>query len=150
MQYVRHGRTYVIRFEDGETFPDRFLDFLSTKQVAGGSFSGLGAMKWIRIAFFDVETRRYEEREFDEQMEVLALVGNVALYEGQPLVHAHITLGRRDYSLLGGHVRSGIVRPTLEVTLHVSAESIQSDSEALRRSVDPLYGLPALDLRNRF
>jgi hypothetical protein len=42
------------------------------------------------------------------------------------------------------------VRPTLEVTLHVSAESIQSDSEALRRSVDPLYGLPALDLRNRF
>lgn len=150
MQYVRHGSTYVIRFEDGETFPDRFLDFLSTKQVAGGSFSGLGAMKWIRIAFFDVETRRYEEREFDEQMEVLALVGNVALHEGQPLVHAHITLGRRDYSLLGGHVRSGIVRPTLELTLHVSAESVQSDSEALQRSVDHVYGLPALDLRDRF
>jgi len=150
MQYVRYGSTYVVRFEDGETFPDKFLEFLSAKGVAGGSFSGLGAMKWIRIAFFDVETLRYEDREFDEQMEVLTLVGNVALYEGQPLVHAHIALGRRDYSVLGGHLRAGIVRPTLEVTLHVSAESARADSEALQRSLDAVYGLPALNLRNRF
>ncbi|UCC47296.1 MAG: DUF296 domain-containing protein [Gemmatimonadota bacterium] len=149
MQYVRHGNTYVMRFEDGETFPDKFLDFLSAEGVTGGSLSGLGAVRWIRIAFFDVEALRYEDREFDEQMEVLALLGNVALHDGKPLVHAHITLGRRDYTVLGGHLRSAIVRPTLEVTLHVSAHNVQSGTEVLQRSIDPVYGLPALDLKNR-
>lgn len=150
MRYVRHGNTYVMRFEDGEAFPEKFLDFLAAEGVTGGTFSGLGAVRWIRIAFFNVETLQYEDREFDEQMEVPALVGNVALHEGKPLVHAHITLGRRDYTVLGGHLRGGIVRPTLEVTLQLSADSVQSDVVALPRSVDPVYGLPALDLQNLY
>jgi predicted DNA-binding protein with PD1-like motif len=142
MQYVRHGDTYVLRFEEGETFPSKFLEFLSAHEVKRGSFTGIGALRRSRIAYFDVEKREYLDREFDEQMEVLALVGNVALHEDEPLVHVHVTLGRRDYSVIGGHLREGIVRPTLEVTLHAGREPLQ-------RAVDPKYGLPALDLKER-
>jgi predicted DNA-binding protein with PD1-like motif len=142
MLYSQHGDTYVVRFEDGEVFPDKFLEFLSARSIAGGSFTGIGAMQRTRIAFFDVEKREYIDADIDEQVEVLALVGNAALHGGEPLVHAHITLGRRDYTVLGGHLRHGIVRPTLEVTLRVI-------SEPLERTVDPEYGLPALDLSKR-
>ncbi len=100
-------------------------------------------MMRARIAFFDTDAKRYLDREYDEQMEVLALVGNVAIHDGEPLIHAHVTLGRRDYAVIGGHLREGVVRPTLELTLHTG-------SEPLQRAVDPKYGLPGLDLDNRF
>ncbi len=142
MQYARHGDTYVVRLEDDEIFPNKFLEFLSARGVKRGSFTGIGAMRRTCIAFFDTESKEYLDREFDEQMEVLALVGNLALQDGELLVHTHVTLGRRDYSVVGGHLREGIVRPTLEVILHAG-------SEPLQRAVDPKYGLPALDLKER-
>ncbi|MGD2217169.1 MAG: DNA-binding protein [Gemmatimonadales bacterium] len=142
MQYVRHGDTYVVRLEDDEVFPNKFLEFLSAHGVKRGSFTAIGAMRRTTIAFFDTESKRYLDREFAEQMEVLTLVGNVALHDGEPLVHAHVTLGRRDYSVVGGHLREGVVRPTLEVILFAG-------SEPLQRAVDPKYHLPALDLEQR-
>lgn len=142
MLYARHGESYVVRLEDDEVFPNKFLDFLAARDIRRGSFTGIGAMRRICIAFFDTESKEYLDREYDEQMEVLALVGNVAMHEGELLVHTHITLGRRDYSVIGGHLREGIVRPTLEVILHAG-------SEPLQRAVDPKYGLPALDLKER-
>ncbi|UCC71046.1 MAG: DNA-binding protein [Gemmatimonadota bacterium] len=143
MFYVREDDTYVVRFEDGEVFPGRFLEFLSARELTSGSFIGIGAMKRTTIAFFDTGTKEYLDRELDEQMEVLAIVGNVALHAGKPLVHAHIVLGRSDYSVVGGHLREGIVRPTLELTL-------RAGSEPLQRAVDPKYGLPALELKEHF
>ena len=143
MFFVRHGDSYVIRFEEGEVFPDRLLEFLAANAIRGGSFTGIGAMSRSTIAFFDIERKQYLDRELDEQMEVLAVVGNVAMHENEPLVHAHVTLGRKDYSVLGGHLRSGVVRPTLEITLDLSAK-------ALERAVDPKYGLPTLNLKERF
>lgn len=147
MRYARQSDTYVLRFEDGEPFPGRFLDFLAAEGVISASLTGIGALRRVRIAFFDIATREYRDAEFDEQMEVLALVGNVALYEDEPLAHIHVTLGRADYSVVGGHLREGVVRPTLEVTLAVNA---RAGSDGLRRRLDPNCGLPLLDLPNRF
>lgn len=143
MLYDRQDQGYIIRFEDGETVPDRLLEFLGEQAVCAGSFSALGAVRSCRIAYFNVQKRAYEDINLNEQLEVLSLIGNVAMYEGKPLVHAHITLGRRDGTVLGGHLRQGVVRPTLELSLRVN-------DEPLRRALDPKYDLPSLDLKNRF
>lgn len=150
MLYTQSDDTYIIRFEAGEVFPDRFLEFLTSKGVAGGSFTAIGAMKHARIAFFDVEAKEYRDQEIARQAEVLALIGNVAIHEGERIVHAHITLGLSDYSVVGGHLREGVVRPTLEVILTVTSVGDAEDGAALRRKVDPQFGLPSLDLEHRF
>ncbi len=142
MLFDRDDDRYIIRFEDGEVFPEHFLDFLAAQSIEGASFTGLGAFQRSRIAFFDVDARQYRDIELDEQLEVLSLVGNVAVHDEALLVHAHVTLGRSDGTTLGGHLRQGIVRPTLEVALRVL-------SSPLRRAKDLKYGLPSLDLKSR-
>lgn len=137
MDYARHADGYVLRFDTGEAFPEDLLEFLTAEKVRGGSFTGIGAVQRVVIAFFDTDSKEYREIELDEQLEVLALVGNVAEYEGKPLVHAHITLGRRDGTALGGHLRRGIVRPTLELTLRTGSP--------MHRRLNPEFGLPSLD-----
>lgn len=141
MRFEREGELYVIRFEDGEVFPDQLLSFLEAHSIRGGSLYGLGAVSKSIIAFFDTEACEYRDIELDEQLEVLALVGNVAVYQGAPLVHAHVMLGRRDGTALGGHLRRATVRPTLEIFL-------QAVSRPLHRKLEPKYGLPALDLKH--
>ena len=68
------------------------------------------------------------------KVEVQSLVGDIALDGGRPKLHAHVVLGRRDMSTLGGHLLKAIVRPTLEVLL-------TDGPEYLRREHDPQSGL---------
>lgn len=139
MEYRRDGHTCTVRLDPGEFFPDAFFGLLEAETIRAGAFTGLGAFRRARVAFFDVAENEYRDRALDEQLEVVSLVGNVAVHEGEPLVHAHVALGRPDGSLVGGHLQEGVVRPTLEISLHVG-------ERGLRRSVDPEFGLPTLDL----
>jgi len=69
-----------------------------------------------------------------EQVEVLSLIGDVALDGGQPKIHAHVVVGKRDGSAHGGHLLTARVRPTLEVML------VESPAR-LARVYDPDSGL---------
>jgi predicted DNA-binding protein with PD1-like motif len=91
------------------------------------------------LGFFDMDRRDYERIAVDEQVEVLTLVGNVALQDGRPKLHPHVVLGRRDGSAIGGHLLEARVRPTLEIMLTESPRH-------LRRSIDDSTGLPLIDL----
>lgn len=44
-------------------------------------------------------------------------MGDVALQDGKPKIHAHRVVGRRDGSTRGGHLIEAYVRPTLELML---------------------------------
>jgi hypothetical protein len=69
---------------------------------------------------------------------VLSLVGDVAVGDDGPKVHAHVVLGRADGSAHGGHLLEARVWPTLELVL------IESPAH-LRRRMDPASGLALID-----
>ena len=72
-------------------------------------------------------------------MEVLSLLGNVAIKGDEHKLHAHVVLGKRDGTAHGGHLLEAYVRPTLEL--------IVTESPAhLRRVTDEKTGLPLLSL----
>jgi predicted DNA-binding protein with PD1-like motif len=70
-------------------------------------------------------------------MEVISLMGNVALLDGKPFIHAHVCLGDREYRTHAGHLGEATVSPTLELFL------TRVGGELTRRHVDA-SGLNAL------
>ena len=46
----------------------------------------------------------------DEQVELLSLIGDVTLKDGEPLVHAHAVIGKKDGTAHGGHLLKAKVR----------------------------------------
>jgi predicted DNA-binding protein with PD1-like motif len=132
-------RTYVLVFEPGEEVMEGLLSFAQHNNITSGHFTGIGAFSESVVAFFDMTSKEYLRIPVNEQVEVLALVGNIALYEGRPRIHAHVTLGRVDGTTCGGHLLEGRVRPTLEVVL-------TQLPELLRRERDEDTGLPLLAL----
>jgi predicted DNA-binding protein with PD1-like motif len=91
------------------------------------------------LGFFDWGQKHYTKIPLREQVKVLSLVGDIALKDGQPALHAHVVVGKPDGTAHGGHLMEAHVRPTLEVIL------VESPS-FLRRTLDPASGLALIDI----
>lgn len=133
-------KTFVLVFEEGEEVLDGLRRFAVRRHLDAASLQGIGALRGVTLGFFDPETRGYRRVEIPQQLEVLALLGDISLDpEGRPQVHAHVVVGKADGSAHGGHLLAGHVRPTLEVVVTESPAH-------LRRRLDPRSGLPLITL----
>jgi predicted DNA-binding protein with PD1-like motif len=117
MRSQNYGPQAVLVFESGEPVMETLKRWLADNTISSGAFTAIGGLRQVTLKYFNTTTRRYEEREINEQLEVLHLTGTVGQLNGEPFVHAHITVGTREYQTYGGHFGDGIVSPTLELVL---------------------------------
>lgn len=110
-------RTYALIFDTGEEPLSGITRFAEEHNLSASRITAIGALSEVVLGFFDWEKKDYERIEINEQMEVLALVGDIALDHGKPKVHAHLVVGLRDARACGGHLLEAKVRPTLEVII---------------------------------
>ena len=106
-----HG--HILVFDKGDEVLETLQRYIAEEQIPSAWFQAIGAFERSVIAYWNRETKQYEDIAVDEQVEVLALSGNVT----PKRTHAHVVLGRRDGSTIGGHLKRGIVYPTLELHL---------------------------------
>jgi predicted DNA-binding protein with PD1-like motif len=97
--------------------PSRDLDFAKRERLSSGHFTAIGAFEDVTLGYFEWASKDYARIPIREQVEVLSLVGDVALEGDVPRVHAHVVVGKRDGTAHGGHLLEARVRPTLEVIL---------------------------------
>jgi uncharacterized protein len=106
-------RTYVLVLETGDEIASTLKQFAAEQNLSGSSFKAIGALSDARVGWFNWETKKYETAtEIHEQVEVLSLIGDIALHDGKPEVHAHMVIGKRDGTAHGGHLQEAHVRPT--------------------------------------
>lgn len=110
--------SFALIFDKGDEVMATLKSFAREQRLGGSRFTAIGALSDATIGWFDWDRRDYRRIRVEEQVEVVSLVGDVALTEeGEPKVHAHVVLGRRDGTAMGGHLIEGRVRPTLELML---------------------------------
>jgi predicted DNA-binding protein with PD1-like motif len=108
-------RDHLLVLDPDDEFVASLTDFAKKNRIEGGSFSAIGAFQQATIAYWNRETKEYENIEVADQVEVLALSGSIARSSDDVKIHAHAVLGRRYGSTIGGHLMRGVVFPTLEI-----------------------------------
>jgi uncharacterized protein len=111
------AREFLLIGDPGDELPSAILEFTRNMGVAAASFNAIGAFHRATIAYWNVQTKQYEEIAIDEQVEVVAMTGNILPSSEGPKLHAHVTLGKRGGATVGGHFVRGVVYPTLEIFL---------------------------------
>lgn len=111
------NRTFFLVLDRGDEVIASLRKFAEEKGIRGGHFTAIGALERLKMAWWSWTAKEYERRDVEEQVEVLALVGDITVEGEETKIHAHIAIGRRDGIAAGGHLMEGIVRPTLEVHL---------------------------------
>jgi len=107
----------IYSLKAGSSIPGDILAIIQKEKIATARLEAIGGVKRLCLAYFNHEAKKYEEHEFKEFLEVTSLLGNVTTKEGKPYLHIHGTFGRRDLSVVAGHVISATVFPLLEVVL---------------------------------
>ncbi len=139
MRVQRFGDRAIVRLESGERAVESLVGMLEAQGVGFANLSAAGALRWARLGFWDPEAKAYQYHEVEEQLEVVSFEGNASIRDGSPFLHLHVALGRRDLTVMGGHLAEAVVHPTLEVWL-------RTEDLAVRRTRDPDTGLDLLDL----
>jgi len=132
-------KTFALIFNTGDDVVSLMLDFATQHRVTAAHFTAIGAFSSATVGYFDWEKKDYLKIPVNEQVEVVSLIGDIALEKDKPKLHAHVVLGKRDGSLVGGHLMEGRVRPTLEVMLTESPAR-------LTRQMDPESGIALIRL----
>jgi predicted DNA-binding protein with PD1-like motif len=132
-------RTFVLVLDKGDEAFEQISGFAREHDITGAGLTAVGAGNAVTLGYFDPEIMDYRATEFTEQLELLSMVGDVATKDGEPAVHAHIVLGRKDSTTIGGHLKRFVVWPTLEVVLTETPST-------LRKKLDPETGLALIDL----
>ena len=131
-------RTWVLIFDKGDEPVAGLTAFAKAQKLGAAHFTAIGAFSDVTLGYFDRAKRDYKKIPLHEQVEVLSLLGDVALDKGEPKVHAHVVIGRADGEARGGHLLEAHVWPTLEVVLVESPRH-------LRKRHDPETGLALID-----
>lgn len=133
-------KTFAVILEQGDEVMACLRALARQENLSAASFQAIGAFERAELAYFDWGSKAYCPIPVDEQVEVASFTGDVALGpDGIPAVHVHAVLGLRNGSALAGHLKSGHVRPTLEI--------IVTESPAhLRKRLDPDSGIPLITL----
>lgn len=97
--------------------PEDIVSIAVSEKAATAEVEAIGGVDRLRLAYFNHKTKKYEEHDYREFLEVTSLIGNITLKDGKQFLHVHGTFGRRDMSVLGGHVVSARVFPLLEVSV---------------------------------
>ncbi len=112
---AEHRRTFAFVFDDGDDPVAELARIAEERQLASCQVTGVGGFARATLGYFDRRAKQYERIAVDQQVEVLSLLGDIALGDDRRIVHVHCVVGLRDGSTRGGHLLDAAVWPTLEV-----------------------------------
>src|SRR6266566_7389448 len=141
VQLLNDGKTtkqYAVIFYQGDEAFSGLLEFAQKYHVTSAHFTAIGALNGATLGWFDPQRKMYKKIPVSGQHEVIGMSGDIALYQGKPVVHTHMLVGASDGTTVGGHVLAAYVSPTLEVMVTV-------DPVTMQKRFDPDTDLTLID-----
>lgn len=114
----KEKKAYLLRFSSGEEVIEGLKTFIVKEPISAAGFTAIGACREVELAFYDLQGKKYENKVFSGDREIVGIIGNIAWLGEQPIIHAHGSFADKDYHVIGGHVSKLIVSATCEVHLH--------------------------------
>jgi predicted DNA-binding protein with PD1-like motif len=131
-------KVYAVVFYKGDEAMSGLTDFAIANNVKDAHFTGIGAVSSAMLAALDPARKSYRPIPVSSQSEV-SLLGDIALFNGKPIVRMHATAGHMDGTTVGGHVFELHVNPTLEffVTAYPTPLTRKPDDASGMKVIDP-------------
>lgn len=142
MEYTQGhlGKTFVVRFDDGEDIVEELKKLIKKEQIKAGSVQLIGAISSGK-AVLGPHKREYPPNpfwwEFDDAREILA-TGIFAFEEDEPKIHLHSGIGHSSESKIG------CIRETAKVYITVEAIIQEIIDAEITRKLDKRYNASLL------
>jgi uncharacterized protein len=133
------GNDLIARLEPGDDVLGSLAALCAEYDIKNAEITGIGSIESPVLAHYRRDTKHFTERAFDGIYEIVSLLGNVALVEGRPVAHCHVTIADEDMVAWAGHLVRGTCSATLELIIRPLAS-------AYSKSLDETVGLKVWQL----
>lgn len=127
---------FIGKLDHGADLLEELTNICKEKNINLGKVEALGAVQKVNLGYYDQTKKQYNFFEIDKHLEITNLIGNISLKDGQPMVHAHITVSDSEGKAFGGHLAPGTIVFACEFIITVL------DGPKLTRDHDEVTGLP--------
>jgi predicted DNA-binding protein with PD1-like motif len=138
MKRLDSDSSTLLVLERGEELHESLQSFAFTSEIKSAWLSGLGGATSVTLGFYDIATKSYIWKKFDEPLEIVSLTGNLSFVDDKPFWHVHGSFSGRDFKTISGHVKELVIGLTGELL-------ITPLTLPLSRSFDETTGLKLID-----
>jgi predicted DNA-binding protein with PD1-like motif len=139
----KQGRTFIARLKPGHELVQSVHTLLAEKQISAGYIpvlqGGFKKLKLLSMTFGENEDHPQDvELEYRQPLEYFG-AGTIALENGRPSIHVHLTAAQAGNQSLSGHLISGEIALLTEIVI------VEITGIEMARKEDPdVLGLPLL------
>jgi predicted DNA-binding protein with PD1-like motif len=132
-------QVYSIIFSKGDEVMSGLTDFAIAHKISGAHFTAIGAVSGATLAWLDLPKRMYRRIAVKQQVELVSLIGDIAVFNGVSVIHMRAVLCIPDGSTFGGHVIELTTNPTVELfkTVNTTVLKKKSDDASAMKLIDP-------------
>lgn len=116
-EYEKAEGKYFVSIANHCEITAALAEFCRKENILAGEVYGIGAVSDAVLRFLNPATKKYEDLEFREQMEMANLTGNISDKDGNVYLHLHATFGRSDCSAIAGHLFSAVISGACELVV---------------------------------
>jgi len=118
MKLVLHdSNTYILCLDKGDEVKQTLADFCIKNNITAAHISGIGSTDDCLLAYYDPDKKNYIDHHFSGQHEVISILGNVTMVDGQPFPHLHASISDANLKTVSGHVQRLVTYITNEIIL---------------------------------
>lgn len=134
MKYIIKNNKIFISLQTGDEIVESITDIFKEEKIYSGMINGIGAINKVQLGFYNLESKKYKKKYFNDDYELTSLMGNIALKDGNPFVHIHINMSDENFDVIGGHLFSAVTAASAEVIVLL-------DNQYIKRELDQKVGL---------
>ena len=136
LREVNASKVFMGKLKHGADLLEEITNICKDHGIRLGRIEAFGAVKKARLGFYNQKTRKYQDFTLDRPFEITKLIGNISLKDGNPIIHAHLTLVDENGSTYGGHLMPGTLIFACEIILQIF------EGTSFERKFDEETGLP--------
>lgn len=130
---------FLVRLERGEELRAGLAELMQRHQIGCGFVAGLGAVRDPKMGYYVLDEKRYIERRFEGEYELVGMTGTLSWYQDEPFPHVHLMLTDPDFRAFGGHCFEATTAATLEIR-------VRAEQDRIDRRMDEAIGLHLMQL----
>lgn len=124
MKYRIVGEKIFVSLQTGDLINKSLTEISVKENISNAWINGIGAIDSVEVGYMDVVNKKYQKRNFNDNYELISLIGNITIKDGVPFVHTHITFSDTEYKVFGGHLFDAKITATGEIILTVADSKI--------------------------
>ena len=124
MKYRKEGSHYLISLYPGDEINSSFEKLAGIEEINCAWIHGIGAVTDLEIGYYDLPTKNYFRKNFNNEYELTSLSGNISIKDSNIFSHTHINFSDNNFNVYGGHLFEGEISAAGEFILIFGENSI--------------------------